>query len=252
MELTPTIAFDWTSDRQWELKCLAQAGWTAKQIADRWGISRNAVLGRAHRTGVTFPKKVRPKVEKPPRTYKTSEEVRAAKSALFKRLHAEGRLGNKSRKSRQFRLEALALYYTGYSAEKVARIMGCYRISVYNWRKDDELVAQAKAIAERVLAERASAKAEIDHAEAQRLALIAEINAERVAVLYHLNPRLAVICRRYLAGERAEKIAEDIGVSRERVYQMLGKAKGSGVVMERLTRRPAGRSYPLHLLAARA
>lgn len=252
METEAATAFDWTPDRQWELKCLAQAGWTAKQIADRWGISRNAVLGRAHRTGVTFPKKVRPKVEKPARVYRTTDEVRAAKSAMFKRLHAEGKLGGKSARPRQFRLEALALYYAGYSAEKVARIMGCYKVSVYNWRSDAELVAQAKAIAERVLAEKATAKAAIDQAEAQRRSLISEINAERVAVLYHINPRLAVVCRRYLAGDRAEQIADDIGVSRERVYQMLGKAKASGVVLVRLHRRPKGRAYPLQLLAARA
>lgn len=245
-----TQVFEWTTDRQWELKCLAEGGWTAQQVADRWGISRNAVLGRAHRTGVVFPQKVRPKKPKPSPKYKHSEEWRAAHSEVMRRLHAEGRMGLTTRKPRQFRLEALALHFAGYSYMKVGRIMGCYHHSVYNWTKDPDLVSEAKGIAARVKAEVDAAKAAAAQAEADRRELIAEINADIVVRIEPRDPRMAMICRRYLAGESGTKIGEDLGITRERVYQILGYAKAQGVMLPKLRRKAQAPKHQLSWGAA--
>ncbi len=45
----------WTPERQSALERMAKAGMTGSEIAEALSVSRGAVMGRAHRTGVKLP-----------------------------------------------------------------------------------------------------------------------------------------------------------------------------------------------------
>ncbi|MDI9313747.1 MAG: GcrA family cell cycle regulator [Hydrotalea sp.] len=48
------MTFTWTNEKETELKSLWQKGYSARQIADKMGgVSRNAVIGKAHRLGLS-------------------------------------------------------------------------------------------------------------------------------------------------------------------------------------------------------
>ena len=58
MSLIPPTAISptWTPDRIEELKCLFDAGRTCSQIAREIGVTRNAVIGKLSRLGLTRPR----------------------------------------------------------------------------------------------------------------------------------------------------------------------------------------------------
>lgn len=41
--------FDWTDDRHDELKLLWADGLSASEIGEKWGVSRNSIIGKVHR-----------------------------------------------------------------------------------------------------------------------------------------------------------------------------------------------------------
>ncbi|MGI9461907.1 MAG: GcrA family cell cycle regulator [Alphaproteobacteria bacterium] len=48
------MTFPWTNEKESELRSLWQKGYSARQIADMMGgVSRNAVIGKAHRLGLS-------------------------------------------------------------------------------------------------------------------------------------------------------------------------------------------------------
>ena len=64
----------WTQDRVEQLRTFLSAGLSCSQIANRIGVTRNAVIGKIHRLGlgpgrpVARPARVRPPRDRPPRS----------------------------------------------------------------------------------------------------------------------------------------------------------------------------------------
>lgn len=71
----------WTPDDQDELVRLARAGMSASQIAAALGVTKNAVIGRCHRTGVSLARAVGEHIPKPIRTTARQQRKRYAKAA---------------------------------------------------------------------------------------------------------------------------------------------------------------------------
>ncbi|MGP1354693.1 MAG: GcrA family cell cycle regulator [Parasphingopyxis sp.] len=78
----------WTDERIDELKKMWEKGMTASQIAEKLGgVSRNAVIGKAHRLGLKSrpsPVKAKSKAKKKPATKKAAPKAKAATKAKAK------------------------------------------------------------------------------------------------------------------------------------------------------------------------
>ena len=78
----------WTDERIDELKKMWEKGMTASQIAEKLGgVSRNAVIGKAHRLGLKSrpsPVKAKSKVKKKPAAKKTAPKTKATTKAKAK------------------------------------------------------------------------------------------------------------------------------------------------------------------------
>ncbi len=77
----------WTPQNQKTLEVLAAEGFSARDIAGVLGITRNAVIGRAHRTGVTLDFKSPPGKPRTPK-FTLPEERRKHMSEWAKARHA--------------------------------------------------------------------------------------------------------------------------------------------------------------------
>src|SRR5687768_14524610 len=77
----------WTEERIDRLKSMWAKGSTASQIADELGgVSRNAVIGKAHRLGLeSRPSPVKPGEEKDPKSVKPAAKKAAAKAPVQQR-----------------------------------------------------------------------------------------------------------------------------------------------------------------------
>jgi len=259
----------WTPEQDAWLASLAEQGLTALQAAPILGFSRNAVLGRAHRTGVKFKnRKVRqpktpraaraprPLIERRPARQRISPAVKEKARELY--LSGEtyvkisaatgvpiGSFGtlfsdlprrrsvtwDTKPKGREFRLEALTLaLVTSYA--KAAHALHCAEGSIQNWRDDETLYAEAKAIAARLTEERLRAAAEAKvRADLARLDQLAAISKHNASVFPLLTERQRVVIQRRIAGDTLQEIGDDLGVTRERIRQIEGRCRSLGILL---------------------
>lgn len=259
----------WTAEQDTWLASLAEQGLTALQAAPILGVTRNAVLGRAHRTGVKFKNRVVAKFKAPrqPRAARARNEPRASRRKIAKdaidlarSLYLKGETYAKiseatgifagglsvyfsdlprrrpvtwdvRRRSRSFRLEALALCLVS-SYRKAAKAMNCSEASIQNWRGDEALYLEARAIADRIKEERLRAAAEAKvRADLARLDLLAAITKNNAPILPLLTARQRLIVERRIAGQSLQEIGDALGVTRERIRQIEGRCRALGIML---------------------
>lgn len=201
----------WTDEQHARLVELAAEQMPTRQIASQLGITRNAVIGRARRTGVKL-------ADPPPR-----------------RVRGAMRRKKRGGKDDAFRIAALCSVLTGESASRAAKRLHVSEQSIANWRRDPDLMARATALAARVRTRWGAEQ------EAARLAALAAAEIERARVEAHNAPVLARaslrernMMRRRVAGETLLVIADDYGVSRERVRQIEVKWRVDGLIVPHL------------------
>lgn len=120
----------WTAEEDALLRQYARTKKSAGMAARKIGRSRSAVLGRAWRLGVRF-NAPNPRRLTPPQTPRR-------------------RIGRPPM-PREIKLTALAaLYATGAPYREVCSRIGVSMMSISRWKRDPELVADAKRIAERL------------------------------------------------------------------------------------------------------
>lgn len=212
----------WTPDRHATLEEMAAEEKSAAEIARALGTTRNAVIGRAGRTGVKLSgqspgfaemgrKGGRPKGYKPPASHAS---------------HRSRPLGN-SAYTLEERGAALAARLTGASWARSAGIVGASAITLHrNWQHDPEVKDAALAILQR--AKRFAWKdrcARLALLDLQRQ-MVADHNAD---ILAGLDNRVATIAHRRLAGEDLAAIARDFGFTRERARQLFMRAVHAGL-----------------------
>jgi hypothetical protein len=246
----------WTPEQQAVLVEMAAARAKVADIASALGFTRNAVIGRARRTGVALLYEVpraEPRAPRPPRVPRVrgAPRVRLPQSTIehVRALYLEGatygaiaraagvaqgnvaylvrglprRRAFKAHKRYDFafRVSAVAAILTGESYAKASRRQGCEEKSILSWKARPEVFEAATALAERIKARFA--------AEQERLRLVAEAEAEaervRVAtvnapVFAQMGIRHRNILQRRVDGETLEAIGQDYGITRERVRQI--------------------------------
>lgn len=217
----------WTPEMVAALTRGAQEGRTASEIGAELRVTRNAVLGRAHRMGIKLP---------------MTEGKKAAMGALI----STGRARSKGRSSpaptariREARpkgtspfadrekVHAIAARMAGASWRRAAEEVGAnYQTLKLNWMKHEALVAEARALLERAVDDAAQRRRE-------RLAQIAEqrsfIQRHNENLLKGMGTRNADFIRRRLAGDSLAEIGRDHGLTRERIRQILMKGIAAGI-----------------------
>jgi uncharacterized protein (DUF433 family) len=255
----------WTDEQQAELARLAACGARVIDIAAALGFTRNAVIGRARRTGVSLLYRTPPAEPKPVRAprpppapheprfvhpQETKDRVRALYLAGEKYTEITRLTGiasgnfvawirdlPKRRITRSwkrydvtFKIAAVAAILTGESYAKASRRLGVEEKSILTWKKRPDVFAAATALAERIKANFAAEQ------ERQRQLAEAEAELERVRVTAHNEPIFAQmslrhrnILQRRVSGETLEAIGNDYGVSRERIRQIEVKWRAKGL-----------------------
>lgn len=202
---------------------------TAAQIAKRLGTTRNAVLGRSFRRGLSL--------------------YHPNKSATPEQMAERGRLGSSGRKGKTLpvghpslhsrtkgssafslrqRAGAVAALMAGSGYRLAAEIAGGSKVTLYKiWRFDPVVRAEAERI---YAAAHADASARL--AERRRM-----LDLQHNAAMAH-NRRLlsewgernrSIVLRR-CAGETLAAIGGDYGVTRERVRQICDRAIAQGLI----------------------
>lgn len=251
------------------LVALAAEKRTAKAISQAIGVSRNAVIGRARRTGVKLaePRVAQPK---PPRVRREPQvgapslrraHNAARREAVRERYIAGDRLidiscltgvaigsipsyvkdlprrravsWNTARRSEDLRLEVMVALLSGTTHRQAAPQFGVSVSSITIWRRDADLVAKARPLADEIIAERKRVAAERTEAARQaaqdRADLIAEINAP---ILASMPQRHREIVNAYLDRRNFQAAAEPFGLTRDRVRQIVGKWRLRGLIVD--------------------
>jgi hypothetical protein len=212
----------WSKVNQLRLEELAASGIPASQVAEALGTTRNAILGRAHRTGVTFHGK----------RYKPPRKERAARIPRAPGAPRGGRRKGQYIKPRALILQCLALHLAGVSQVKAAKTFGVsFRSIGLVWKKDPVLMAEAQSIADRALAEaRGVARERSAALKARQAAYQAEAAAFNEMVFKTLSPRQVSFLRAYVKHRNMAAAAEQFGVTRERIRQVVVLAERKGFV----------------------
>lgn len=209
----------WSRAAQNDLESCAREGMSASRAAQKMGTTRNAILGRAFRTGVKFNgERYRPPKKEGP--------------GRVRRGCAPGRPKGAYYKPRAIILQCLAAYYSGISAPKAARAFGVSHASIYNvWSKDAALVAEARTIAARAMTEARALAAERRRAlDAQTNAVRAEVARINEMTYRILTPRQVSILRRYVKLKSLTLTGDEFGVSRQRIEQVVRAAEKVGFI----------------------
>jgi transposase-like protein len=176
----------WTAERERLLAKLAEEGKSARDAGLIIGCTRNAILGRAHRSGVKFsgvagpapklPKPPKMKLRRGPRSHYSPEQKAEARrlyrtgmvvsqicdavgvpvgsiAPWFSDLPRRRDVKSTRAKSRELKIMALAAIYAGISGAAVARRLGFSEHSLKNWRVDTALCAEAQLVALQAFAE---------------------------------------------------------------------------------------------------
>lgn len=213
---------EWTVEKHARLVSMAPHQ-TATEIGDALGCSRNAVLGRANRNGISLASEHkaarvfayrgggRPKGTKLPDDH-PSRRSRPKGSHAF---------------SLRQRAAVLAAQMAGASWARAASIVGASKQSAYqNWRHDPQVVAAARAILDEAHKDALQKKANRKRLLLLASAAVAEHNNR---VLAGWGERNRTFVLRKLAGESLSSIAADYGLTRERVRQILMRAIDQGL-----------------------
>ena len=116
-----------TPEREWMLREYC-AKFTAEQFAAAWGTTRNAILGRAHRLGISLSKSPKP----------------------GKARRREGGSGV-HRYSLKIRAGAVAGVLAGASYRKAAATVGVSDCAAWYWSRDPEIVLAATRLLARAI-----------------------------------------------------------------------------------------------------
>lgn len=198
---------------------------TATEIGAALGCSRNAVLGRANRHGVSLASDL--KTERA-HTFKRGGPGRP-KGIRLPEDHPSRR--GRPRGSHVFSLKqraaVIAAQMAGASWAKSAALIGASKQSAYlNWRHDPQVIAAALDVLAEAREHAAQQKRTRHRLQSLAAAAVAEHN-NRVLTGWGDRNRTWVL--RKLSGEPLSAIAADYGVTRERVRQILMKAVGQGL-----------------------
>lgn len=187
---------------------------SAAEIGGLLGTSRSAVLGYAHRNGISLAgpdkKPGRPRRAGPGRPKGIKPKTRPA-SGL--------------RHDHRTRLTAVAARLAGASYTKAARLAGCSPESIMNnWMKDACLVAEARPIAERAIAEAvlvAHRRAEVIRVKTER------IKAWNRGIAARAERRHGIMLEAYIETGSMFDAAMIVGVTRQRIHQVVSRYEAS-------------------------
>lgn len=217
----------WTSEMHQKLVDLAPTH-TARQIADEiGGVTRNAVLGRAHRNGVALKSE-----EGKRRGFSSGQRPKVTGGRKGKFLPADHPCcKSRPRGAHAFSLEqragAVAARMAGASLNRSAKMVGAgFQILRQKWMHDPVVVERAKEI---LLQARADATREKEMRLSLLRARTAAVKAHNTSVLSGWGDRNRIWVERKLEGESLSSIAADYGVTRERVRQVLMRAVAQGL-----------------------
>lgn len=251
---------DWTAERQSILVDMAKGSKTAREVAAALGISRNAVLGRAFRSGVSFGGyDARERAALPPcrldgdasrlervaevrRLYLAGERYTAIAAAtgvpmgsipsLLKDLpRRRATSWSTSAIVSEAKLAILTAHYAGESERMAAARFGVSESSIANWKRTGgSLIEEAKRLGAAIkAAAEARQAAESLAAQEAEAARRAGIDVHNTPLLPSLSAREQAIFLRRQAGEALEEIGLSIGVTRERVRQIQVKCIAKGL-----------------------
>jgi hypothetical protein len=228
----------WTAEQQAALVALAVAGKSGSEIAAELGVTRNAILGRAHRTGVKLPMDGRKRMIAVMASADSRRVPKAPKPQGARRYPDDHPMyKSRARGARAFTdakiAVAIAARMAGQSLPKSARLVGASAQSLgKNWLSNPKLLALGRALYERARAEatqEAARKREIAAFEAETARLrTARINAP---ILAQMTPRHRLVCERRIAGETLQAIGDALGVTRERIRQIEAKWRLRGLIV---------------------
>lgn len=231
----------WPPERHARLLVLVDAGLSAKEVGVQLGLSRNAILGYAHRKGIKFPltaeKGARCKGGRPKR------EPRPA--AAPRERHEKGpskfRPDHPIRTPRPFGVRAfaddkiavaIAARLAGASRPKAAALIGAGQQILSQWEKKPELAALGQELFRRARADAAERAA-----KARELAALAaettRITRERInwPILGRMPERHRDIMERRIAGDTLQDVGDAFGVTRERIRQIEVRWRSQGLIV---------------------
>lgn len=214
----------WTPEMVAVLTRRAQEGRTAAEIGAELRVTRNAVLGRAHRMGIKLPM-TEAKQAAMIGAGREGGKVRR-KPALDAKIRASRPRGASPFSDRE-KVHAIAARLAGASFRRAAEEVGATLQTLrVHWMKNEALVAEARALLERA----------VDDAAQRRHARLAKIAEQRSFIQRHnenllksMGNRNADFIRRRLAGDSLAEIGRDHGLTRERIRQILMKGVAAGI-----------------------
>lgn len=226
----------WPQERRERLIVLAAEGWTASEVGIQLGLTRNAVLGYAHRNGIKFPMTARKiamvgRGVRRPREPKAPREPKSQKFPLNHPARLSRPFGTRAFSDDKIAI-AIAARLAGASRPKAARLIGAGEQILSRWEGIPELAARG-----RDLFERARADAAERSAKARELAAIeaetARLTMERTnwPILGRMSERHRDIMERRIAGQTLQEIAVGYGITRERVRQIEAKWRSLGLIV---------------------
>lgn len=263
----------WTEERHALMVQMAESGCSASDVARVLGVSRSAVLGRAHREGIPFHGFVKAKPKPTPvrdaRPGFTQEQRQTARrmyldGASYREIAdaigcARGTVGYFSRGlprrrtifcakryDRSFKIMAVALVFSGYGFLKTCRRLQISARTLHLWRENDAIANAARPAAEQIRAEAEVRRIQREdeerqkraQAESERLRLVAEVAVHNAFVLPRLKPQVRLVVEARLAGDTLQAIGDRLGVTRERVRQLEVIGRREGIRFPDDTRKP--------------
>lgn len=217
--------FSWTPEAQCRLEEFARAGLTGAQIAEALGVTRNAVLGRCFRTGITLP--MTPDKEVSCRGKRGRGRPKGV-SHVLRPDHPSRR--SRPKGSRAFDdaqiAAAIAARLAGASLPKAAALVGASPGGLKLWLAKPDLMEKGQRVFSLAKLDAASRRAEAYRKEEARKAAIRAWNEG----IYRLFPgRNTEILRAWVEGDRGPDLGERYGISRQRVDQIVTKARRLGL-----------------------
>lgn len=198
---------------------------SAREIAKALGITRNGVLGRAHRYGIS----INPNRDRHAFARGNNHSTGGRRGKKLPEGHPATR--SRPRGSHAFSLEqraaALAARMAGASWRKSAELVGASaQILAKHWSQDPSVIGRATELFNQARAEALRVRLVRQRLLALEASAVAQHNARILSGWGERNRRWV---ERKLKGESLAAIAADFGVTRERVRQVLMRAVEQGL-----------------------